>query len=34
MHFIACLRKEMEAIGQPRKGRGPENNMKLSLTHK
>ena len=34
MHFIACLRKEMEAVGQPRKQRGPENNMRLSSSHK
>ena len=34
MHFIACLRAEMEAVGHSRKQRGAENNMKLSLPQK
>src|SRR5246500_1196591 len=33
-HFIACLRAEMEAVGQARKARGMENNIRLSSAHK
>jgi DNA-binding transcriptional LysR family regulator len=33
-HFIACLRAEMEAVGDKRKSRAAENNMRLSLPHK
>jgi DNA-binding transcriptional LysR family regulator len=34
MHFIACLRAEMEAVGGTRKARPADRNMRLSLPHK
>ena len=33
-HFISCLRAEMEDVGQPRRQRSSENNMRLSLSNK
>ena len=34
MHFISCLRAEMEAVGGTRKPRSADHNVRLSLSHK